>query len=98
VNDVDATAFGSRGQQRTATLAMKLGELAFMRGRSGEQPILLLDDATSELDPQRRAAILQVAGEGMQTFVTSADGSSGTEFPAPAQRWEVSHGTLRLIG
>jgi DNA replication and repair protein RecF len=98
VNDVDATAFGSRGQQRTATLAMKLGELAFMRSRSGEQPILLLDDATSELDPQRRAAILQVAREGRQTFVTSADGSSGTEFAAPAQRWEVSHGTLRLIG
>src|SRR6185503_6530957 len=66
VNDVDATAFGSRGQQRTATLAMKLGELAFMRSRGGEQPLLLLDDATSELDPQRRAAILQVAGEGRQ--------------------------------
>jgi DNA replication and repair protein RecF len=98
VNDVDATAFGSRGQQRTATLAMKLGELAYMRSQSGEQPLLLLDDATSELDPRRRSAILQVAGEGRQTFVTSADGSSGTEFPAAAQRWEVSHGTLRLIG
>ncbi|MGH2346291.1 MAG: DNA replication/repair protein RecF [Chloroflexota bacterium] len=98
VNEVDATAFGSRGQQRTATLAMKLGELAFMSSRSGEQPILLLDDATSELDPARRAAILQVAGEGRQTFVTSADGSGGAEFPAGAQRWEVAHGTLRLIG
>jgi DNA replication and repair protein RecF len=97
VNGVDAVAFGSRGQQRTATLAMKLGELAYMNQRSGEQPILLLDDATSELDPARRAAILQVAGEGRQTFVTSADGSGGAEFPGDAQRWEVTQGTLRLI-
>jgi len=76
---------------------MKLSELAYMNQRSGEQRILLLDDATSELDPARRAAILHVAGEGRQTFVTSADGSGGAEFPSDAQRWEVAHGTLRLI-
>jgi len=97
VNEVDATAFGSRGQQRTATLAMKLAELAHMRGQSGEQPILLLDDATSELDPPRREAILRAAAEGQQTFVTSADGAGAGEFSAAAQRWEVARGELRLM-
>ncbi|HVC81606.1 MAG TPA: DNA replication/repair protein RecF [Chloroflexota bacterium] len=97
VNEVDATAFGSRGQQRTATLAMKLAELAYMRGQSGEQPILLLDDATSELDPPRRAAILKAAAEGQQTFVTSADGAGADQF-VTAQRWEVSRGILRPLG
>jgi DNA replication and repair protein RecF len=98
VNEVDATAFGSRGQQRTATLAMKLAELAYMRGQSGEQPILLLDDATSELDPPRREAILKAASEGQQTFVTSADGAGADQFAAAAQRWEVSRGALRPMG
>ena len=97
VNEVDATAFGSRGQQRTATLALKLAELAYMRAHTGEQPILLLDDATSELDPRRRDAILQVACEGQQTFITSADGAGLGDLTAAAQRFEVERGTLRLL-
>ena len=96
VNDVDANQFGSRGQQRTATLALKLAELAYMRGQTGEQPILLLDDATSELDPRRREAILAVASSGQQTFMSTADGGGLGELGG-AQRWEVQAGSLHRL-
>jgi DNA replication and repair protein RecF len=97
VNGVDATAFGSRGQQRTATLALKLAELEYMRSAADEQPILLLDDATSELDARRRDAILAAALQTQQTFMTSADGASLGELAGASQRWEVADGTLRRL-
>jgi DNA replication and repair protein RecF len=97
VNDVDVTAFGSRGQQRTATLALKLAELEYMRAHAGEQPVLLLDDAMSELDERRRHAILAVASAGQQTFVTSADATVFTELSRATQRWSVEAGTLRPV-
>ena len=63
--------FGSQGQQRTAVLALKLGEYAVLRDVAGEAPVLLLDDVLSELDAERSAAFL--AGlEGLeQVFVTA---------------------------
>jgi DNA replication and repair protein RecF len=97
VNGADATAFGSRGQQRTATLAMKLAELEYMRTATGEQPILLLDDATSELDARRRDAILLAGMQVEQTFMTSADGASLDGRTGASQRWEVAEGALRRL-
>ena len=67
------TSYGSRGQQRTVALAIKMAELDYMRSASGEGPILLLDDATSELDELRRAAILELARREEQVFITTAD-------------------------
>ena len=93
VNEVDANAFGSRGQQRTATLALKLAELEYIREHTGNYPLLLLDDAGSELDERRRAAILQVASEAKQTFVTSA-ASDMSSLPPTSQRWSVVNGAL----
>lgn len=66
--------YGSRGQQRCVALALKLGEAALMRMRSGEPPVLLLDDVLGELDMQRRAHVLQtVVGSDQQTFLTATD-------------------------
>jgi DNA replication and repair protein RecF len=63
--------FGSQGQQRTAVLALKLGEYAVLRDIAGEAPVLLLDDVLSELDTQRSAAFL--AGlEGLEQVFVSA--------------------------
>jgi DNA replication and repair protein RecF len=94
VNAVDVTAFGSRGQQRTATLALKLAELHYMRELTGELPLLLLDDATSELDERRRDAILGAALENDQTFVTSADPGAFGVLSGSVQRWSVVAGNL----
>ncbi|HHW14304.1 MAG TPA: DNA replication/repair protein RecF, partial [Firmicutes bacterium] len=66
-----ARSFASQGQQRTAALALKLGELEFMQAETGEYPLLLLDDVLSELDEGRRRFLLQAAGERTQLFVTT---------------------------
>lgn len=64
--------YGSRGQQRSATLALKLGEAELMRQRSGDAPVLLLDDLLSELDAQRRSHLLTAINQpGQQTLLTA---------------------------
>jgi DNA replication and repair protein RecF len=67
-----ARAFGSQGQQRTAALALKLAEVAYLRGCLGENPVLLLDDVFSELDSRRKQALLDLLDTNVQTFLTSA--------------------------
>jgi len=68
-----AAAYASRGQQRTAALALRLAEARFLLERSGEYPVLLLDDVLSELDETRRRAILLAASEFEQVLITSVD-------------------------
>ena len=64
-------AFGSQGQQRTAVLAVKVAEYTVMHERSGEAPLLLLDDVLSELDAQRARAFLDGVGGFEQAFITA---------------------------
>jgi DNA replication and repair protein RecF len=66
-----ARHFASQGQQRSAALALKLAELRFLRQNLGENPVLLLDDVLSELDPSRQANLLAALDSGVQTFITS---------------------------
>lgn len=70
----DIARFGSQGQQRTAILAMKLAEMEFIQGETGEYPVLLLDDIGSELDEKRRGALFDfLSNAGIQAFVTAAE-------------------------
>lgn len=64
-------AYGSQGQQRTAVLALKVAEYSVMHERSGEAPLLLLDDVLSELDPGRAQAFLAGVGSFEQAFITA---------------------------
>lgn len=61
--------FGSQGQQRTAALSLKLSEIALVRRKIKDNPILLLDDVLSELDRSRQAHLLENI-DGIQTFVS----------------------------
>jgi DNA replication and repair protein RecF len=73
VNGMDLKSFGSQGQHRTAVLALKLSELEFFRGESGEYPILLLDDVMSELDASRREELMcLIQSKEIQCFITTA--------------------------
>jgi DNA replication and repair protein RecF len=65
--------YGSRGQQRTVALSLKLAEVATVRAMSGEEPILLLDDIMSELDPDRRAWLLAAIAPGQQVIITATE-------------------------
>jgi DNA replication and repair protein RecF len=67
----DLASFGSRGQQRTAILAFKLAELDVLAASDGRQPLLLLDDVFSELDPERRAHLVRRIAALPQAFVTT---------------------------
>ena len=64
--------FGSQGQQRTATLTLKLCELKIVKEEIGESPILLLDDFMSELDETRRNNFLQNLSDN-QVIITCTD-------------------------
>ena len=95
VNSVDMLTYGSRGQQRTAALSAKFGELAFMRAATGEEPILLLDDVFSELDAARREYLLNQALQHEQTLITATDYSSFSEdILAHSHRYQVIAGEI----
>jgi DNA replication and repair protein RecF len=66
-------AFGSQGQQRTAVLALKVAEYDVMRTRTGDAPILLLDDVLSELDAERAQGFLGAVGGFEQAFLTTTE-------------------------
>jgi len=70
-DDRELTEFASRGQQRTAILALKLAELEVLTALDGRSPLLLLDDVFSELDPERRAHLVRRIGELPQAIVTT---------------------------
>ena len=53
--------FGSRGEQRMATLGLKMAQLEFMSHVLGKRPILLLDDVFSELDESHRAIVANIS-------------------------------------
>ncbi|MCY4616411.1 MAG: DNA replication and repair protein RecF, partial [Chloroflexi bacterium] len=92
----DAAAFASRGQQRTAGLALRLAEVALSRDRTGDAPLLLLDDILSELDEQRRERVLAAAYGVDQVVITSADDDrpSAEDLPG-ARRFRIEEGELR---
>jgi DNA replication and repair protein RecF len=80
----EVRGFGSQGEQRSAVLALLLAEAGVLAERRGSPPLLLLDDVLSELDAQRRRALLAALPEGGQTVVsaTSAD-ALPPEAPSP---------------
>ena len=73
VGPADLRKYGSQGQQRTAVLALKLSELEYVKSETGEYPVLLLDDVMSELDPDRRQALLDFVRDRIQTFITTTE-------------------------
>jgi DNA replication and repair protein RecF len=67
-------AFGSRGQQRIAVVALKLAEVSAIETETGQSAVLLLDDVLSELDELRRSRLLaRIAELGSQVIVTATD-------------------------
>jgi DNA replication and repair protein RecF len=72
-DNVDTGIYGSRGQQRTMALSLRLAEAEFMRNETGDAPVLLLDDVLSELDYHRRNHLLRHIGGYQQVLMTTTD-------------------------
>ncbi len=89
----DLASFASRGQQRTAILALKLAELDLLTELDGRPPLLLLDDVFSELDPARRAHLVRRIAALPQAFITTTTlDDLDPALRAIATTWEVRTG------
>jgi len=92
----ELTVFASRGQQRTAILALKLAELDLLTKLDGRPPLLLLDDVFSELDPERRAHLVRRIGSLPQAIVTTTTPDDlDPALVAASSLWEVEPGSVR---
>lgn len=69
INGESARKFGSQGQQRTVALTCKLAEIEHLIARTGNKPVLLLDDVLSELDRNRQTELLNSIKD-IQTIIT----------------------------
>ena len=95
INGVAASSFASRGQRRTAALALRLAEARFLADRKGDLPVVLLDDVLSELDDARRRAVLASLSDWDQVLITSADGDRiGEELAKSTAVFRVVAGSI----
>jgi DNA replication and repair protein RecF len=94
-NGMDLGDFGSRGQVRTALLAIKLAEVDWMQKKTGEFPLLLLDETLAELDPSRREDLLASLNGYEQAILTATDLSHfPAEFIGQCEQWIVTAGNI----
>ncbi len=95
-HEVDLGIYGSRGQQRTAVLALKLAELEWMRDQTGEAPVLLFDEVLAELDMTRRHYLLAQVDNVEQAMLTATDPDMfSSEFLEQAALWKVQGGIVK---
>jgi DNA replication and repair protein RecF len=94
-NGIDLGYYGSRGQVRTAILSLKLAEVAWMKDKTGQWPVLLLDEVLAELDRQRRGDLLARLSESEQSLMTTTDlDLFAPEFVRQAVLWQVRAGRV----
>jgi DNA replication and repair protein RecF len=94
-NGIDLGLFGSRGQVRTAMLALKLAEVEWMKDKTGQWPVLLLDEVLAELDAQRRQDLLNRLAQSEQALLTTTDlDLFNREFIDRTTLWRVHAGRL----
>ena len=96
-NGIDLGIYGSRGQVRTAMLALKLAEVVWMQTKTGEWPVLLLDEVLAELDLPRRADLLERLSQCEQALLTTTDlDLFATGFVQQAKLWNVQEGRITI--
>ncbi len=96
-NSVDLGTYGSRGQVRTAVLSLKLAEVAWMKERTQQWPVLLLDEVLAELDPARRSDLLSRLLQSEQALLTTTDlDLFAADFVERARIWQIRSGRVLL--
>lgn len=95
INGRKLGSYGSRGQQRSAVLALKLAEINWMENKTGEKPILLLDEVVAEFDEKRRALLLSYVQQSTQALLTATDpGMFPPDFISQASSMTVKKGQV----
>ncbi len=96
INDRDCGLYGSRGQARTAVMALKFAELEWMRDQLEEYPLFLLDEVVAELDSRRRRFLLDRLDGQAQTLLTTTElDIFDPHFLGRAQVYHVENGQIR---
>lgn len=96
-NGLDLGSYGSRGQCRTAVIALKLAELAWIQSKTNQQPVFLLDEVLAELDPQRRQDLLHSLLQCEQAILTTAElGLFDAGFVDRASVWRIENGQVKV--
>ena len=94
-NGVDLGTYGSRGQVRTTMLTLRMAEVEWMKSKTGEWPVLLLDEVLAELDDERREDLLGRVAQSEQALLTTTDLNLFDKgFVEGAEVWEVNGGQL----
>jgi DNA replication and repair protein RecF len=94
-NGIDLGIYGSRGQVRTAMLALKLAEVSWMKEKKSRWPVLLLDEVLAELDTRRRSDLLGRLVEARQVLLTTTDlDLFEPEFVRSGKVWCIRSGRL----
>ena len=91
LSSIDLKAYGSQGQTRTAAISLKLAQRELMKREWGEEPVLLLDDVLSELDPGRQDFVLNKIVSG-QVFITCCEPGRFTKL---GKTMEISGGKIK---
>lgn len=96
-NGIDLGIYGSRGQVRTAMLSLKIAEVIWMKEKTKNSPVLLLDEALAELDPTRRVDLLDRLTNSGQILLTTTDlDLFKAEFVEKAKVWKVRDGRVEI--
>jgi len=97
-NGIDLGTYGSRGQARSAILALKIAEVAWMNTKSGHWPILLLDEVLAELDTERRFDLLARLEQSEQVLLSTTDlDLFDPEYVKKAVIWRVAGGRVEKV-
>ncbi len=97
-NGIDLGDYGSRGQVRSSLLALKLAEVDWMREKTGDWPVLLLDETLAELDTRRRTQLLSALQESEQALLTTTDLKLfDPDFVTRSSVWQVRSGFAAQI-
>ena len=98
LDDKNLSLYGSQGQMRSAVLALKLSEVKLFTEKTGDSPILLLDDIFSELDIEKRNNLLSTLSDNVQTVITTTDMENITEdIRKKANVYEIDDGNIISI-
>ena len=92
LSGINLKAYGSQGQTRTAAISLKLAQRELMGREMGEEPVLLLDDVLSELDPGRQDFVLNQIVSG-QVFITCCEPGRFTKL---GKTIEICKGTVKV--
>lgn len=96
INGCDARAYGSQGQQRTASLSAKLAEIELIRTEKDENPVLLLDDVLSELDRSRQRHLFETV-QSVQSVITCTGMEDALRNLPGATVFQVKSGVLSAL-